>query len=81
MAEHVQGRHVDAAQTRQAPQDLKATGPGVTQAAVLPADLGDRFLALTDQEGVEEGRERLGVEDARTAADDDRVPFPAFVGM
>ena len=81
VAEPVQGRHVDAAQTRQAPQDLKATGPGVAQAAVLPADLGDRFLALTDQEGVEEDRERLGVEDARTAADDDRVPFPAFVGM
>ncbi len=38
----------------------------------------ERLLGVADQEGVEEVRERLGIRDARAAADDDRVRLAAL---
>ena len=43
------------------------------------AGLEQRFLALTDEDGIEEGRVRLGVVHRGAAGDDDGVVF-ASVG-
>ncbi len=43
-------------------------------------DLDDGVFALAEDEGIDEGRERLGVEGAAAAGDDERVIVGALVG-
>ena len=59
--------------------NLRARDSFVTQAAMQLTGLEQRFLALTDEDDIEEGRVRLGVVHRGAAGDDDGVVF-ASVG-
>ena len=66
---------------------LPGATPRRTLATVVPAqslqgvaDLQDRLLALAEEDGVEEVGDRLGVEDARAAGDDERIGFGTLRG-
>ena len=85
----IQRRNVDA---RDPGQGQKGVGAGHSPEplsggaeAAMPAhplegvaDLDDRFLALAQQDGIETVGDRLGVEHAGTAGDDERVGFGAI---
>ena len=77
VARLVEGGHVGSRQRQQVAQ---ARGAG--RARALPAarqlgQLGDGLLALAQHEGVDEGRERFGVEGGAAARDDDGVVLAA----
>ena len=71
----IERRHVVAGNGCKLLDNLRARDPFVTQAAMQLAGLEQRFLALTDEDGIEEGRVRLGVVHRGTAGDDDWVVF------
>ena len=71
----IERRHVVAGNGCKLLDNLRARDPFVTQAAMQLAGLEQRFLALTDEDGIEEGRVRLGVVHRGAAGDDDRVVF------
>ena len=76
----VERGHVGAGDARQRREDLGARGARVAQAAVLGADLHQVLLALADEDGVDEGREGLGVVDRRAAREHERVVLAAVGG-
>ena len=69
----IERRHVVAGNGCELLNNLRARDPFVTQAAMQLAGLEQRFLALTDEDGIEEGRVRLGVVHRGTAGDDNGV--------
>ena len=75
----VERRHVVAGNGCKLLNNLRARDSFVTQAAMQLTGLEQRFLTLTDEDGIEEGRVRLGVVHRGTAGDDDGVVF-ASVG-
>lgn len=54
----IERRHVVAGNGCKLLDNLRARDPFVTQAAMQLAGLEQRFLALTDEDGIEEGRVR-----------------------
>ena len=81
----VELRDVDAAADRQPVQQLVARRPGRAALGLPLADhLGDRehdLLAVTEHGGVEEVRDRLGVERRVPAGEHDRVLVAAVDGV
>ena len=71
----IERRHVVAGNGCKLLDNLRARDLFVTQAAMQLAGLEQRFLALTDEDGIEEGRVRLGVVHRGAAGDDDGVVF------
>ena len=70
MTNLIERRHVVASNGCKLLDNLRARDPFVTQAAMQLAGLEQRFLALTDEDGIEEGRVRLGVVHRGAAGDD-----------
>ncbi len=64
-------RHVDAGEGRQHAQQDVAVATVPREHGV--GDRADRLLAVAEEDGVEEGCERLGIEGARSPGDDERV--------
>ena len=78
----VEAGDVDVARDREAAQQLVATA-GSVLGLPLPDDVGDReddLLAVAEDGGVEELRDRLGVERRMASGQDDRVVLGAVGG-
>ena len=71
----IERRHVVAGNGCKLLNNLRARDSFVAQAAMQLAGLEQRFLALADEDGIEEGRVRLGVVHRGAAGDDDGVVF------
>ena len=69
----IQGRHIGTGNCRELLDNLSAGDALVAQAAMQLTDLEQRLLALANQDGIEEGRIRLGVIHRRSAGDDDGI--------
>ena len=79
MTNLIERRHVVAGNGCKLLDNLRARNSFVAQATMQLASLEQRFLTLADEDGIEEGRVRLGVVHRGTAGDDDGVVF-ASVG-
>ena len=73
IAHLIQGRHIGTGDRREPLDNLSAGDALVAQAAMQLADLEQRLLALANEDGIEEGRIRLGVIHRRSAGDDDGI--------
>ena len=76
----IERRHVVAGNGCELLNNLRARDSFVTQAAMQLAGLEQRFLALADEDNIEEGRVRLGVVHRGAAGDDNGVVLGAVGG-
>ena len=68
----VEPRRVPTLEAREAPHDLRARRSGVLEAPQFRQRLGERLLAVAEQDQVEERRERLGVRGRGAAGEHER---------
>ena len=73
----IERRHVVAGNGCKLLDNLRARDSFVTQTAMQLAGLEQRFLALADEDNIEEGRVRLGVVHRGAAGDDNGVVLGA----
>ena len=73
----IERRHVVAGNGCKLLNNLRARDPFVTQTSMQLAGLEQRFLALANEDSIEEGRVRLGVVHRRTTGDDNGVVLGA----
>ena len=77
MTHLIQGRDIGTGDRRELLDNLSARDALVAQAAMQLADLEQRLLALADQNGIEEGRIRLGVIDRGATGNDNGIVLGA----
>ena len=77
MAHLIQRRHIGTGDRRELLDNLGAWDTLVTQAAMQLTDLEQRLLTLANQDGIEEGRIRLGVIHRGTTGNDDGIVLGA----
>ena len=77
IAHLIQRRHIGTGDRRELLDNLSARDALIAQATMQLANLEQRLLALTDQDGIEEGRIRLGVIDRGATGDDDGIVLGA----